>query len=93
MGDFVDRLRLKEAAEEDLYFAKQDKKLIEALREKKPAAAADSAEERDDGCAQAPEQPSEQTTGRPGGLSRSLLNAWGALLERIRGAGCRRTGR
>ena len=35
MSDFVDNLRLKEAADEDIYFAKRDVELIEALRKKK----------------------------------------------------------
>jgi len=37
MGDFLDKLRLKEMADEDLYFAKKDKELIRALRKKKLA--------------------------------------------------------
>jgi hypothetical protein len=37
MSDFVDKLKLKEAAEEDLYFAKRDVELIEALHRKKLA--------------------------------------------------------
>lgn len=35
MSDFVDNLRLKEAADEDIYFAKRDVELIEALHKKK----------------------------------------------------------
>ena len=37
MSDFNDKLRLKEAAEEDIYFAKRDRERIKALREKKLA--------------------------------------------------------
>jgi hypothetical protein len=33
-SDFVEKLRLKEAAEEDIYFAKRDLELIETLHEK-----------------------------------------------------------
>ena len=32
MSNFPDRLRLKEQAEEDLYFARRDRELIAALR-------------------------------------------------------------
>ncbi|MCG6860393.1 MAG: hypothetical protein LJE70_03795 [Chromatiaceae bacterium] len=35
MSDIVSKLRLKEMAEEDIYFAKQDIELIEALHKKK----------------------------------------------------------
>ena len=34
MTDFSDKLRLKEMAEEDIYFAKRDQELIRALHEK-----------------------------------------------------------
>ena len=37
MGDFLDKLRLKGMADEDLYFAKKDKELIRALHKKKLA--------------------------------------------------------
>ena len=34
MSDFSDKIRLKEKAEEEIYFAKRDRELIEALHEK-----------------------------------------------------------
>jgi hypothetical protein len=37
MSKFPDKLKMKEQAEEDLYFAKQDRQLIKALRKKKLA--------------------------------------------------------
>jgi uncharacterized protein HemX len=37
MTDFTDKLRLKEMAEEDIYFAKRDQELIRALHERKLA--------------------------------------------------------
>ena len=37
MPDFPDKLRLKEQAEEDIYFAKRDKERIKALRKKRLA--------------------------------------------------------
>jgi hypothetical protein len=39
MSDFVDKLRLKESAEEDLYFARQDRELIEVLHRERLAKA------------------------------------------------------
>jgi hypothetical protein len=37
MTDFSDKLRLKEMAEEDIYFVKRDQELIRALHEQKLA--------------------------------------------------------
>ena len=35
MSDFIDALKVKGKAEEDIYFAKRDRELIEALRTKR----------------------------------------------------------
>jgi len=35
MPGFAEKMRLKEMAEEDIYFAQRDRELIEALRRKK----------------------------------------------------------
>ena len=37
MSDFPNKLRLKEMAEEDIYFAKRDRELIRAMHERKLA--------------------------------------------------------
>ena len=37
MGDFVEQLRLAEKAAEDIYFAKVDRELIDALHERMQA--------------------------------------------------------
>ena len=37
MADFTDKMRLKEQAEEDIYFAKRDRERVKALREKRLA--------------------------------------------------------
>ena len=42
MNSFISKLRLKGMAEEDIYFAKLDKELIDALRKKKREKAATS---------------------------------------------------
>ena len=45
MADFIQKIHLKEKAEEDLYFAKLDKKLIQALHEKQAGKATSEKEE------------------------------------------------
>ncbi len=37
MADITDKLRLKEQAEEDIYFAKRDRERVKALRDKRLA--------------------------------------------------------
>ena len=37
MADFTDKMRLKEQAEEDIYFAKRDRERVKALRDKRLA--------------------------------------------------------
>ena len=84
MADFVDKLRLKEAAEEDLYFAKRDRELLKALHEKRLAQEVECAEEADRGSPARFErrfqQLSEQHEGQPG----KLAQAYRALLDEIR---------
>ena len=48
MSRFVETLRLKELAEEDIYFAKRDQELIQALHRKRlaEAVAADTSEDK-----------------------------------------------
>jgi hypothetical protein len=43
MSSFVDKLRLKELAEEDVYFARKDRDLIRALRRRKEAGSGEGA--------------------------------------------------
>ena len=46
MNSFAAKLKLKEMAEEDIYFAKLDQELIEALRKKKRERVADLPDEK-----------------------------------------------
>ena len=46
MSKFPEQLKLKERAEEDIYFARQDRKLIKALREKELAEAVGAREKK-----------------------------------------------
>jgi hypothetical protein len=39
MSDFSDKLKLKEQAEEDIWFARRDRELIEAMRRRRPRSA------------------------------------------------------
>ena len=47
MSGFVSKMRLKEQAEEDIYFARLDRELIEALRAKKREQEKEKARETD----------------------------------------------
>ena len=47
MSKFVETLRLKELAEEDIYFAKRDQELIRALHKKRLAEAVAAATRKD----------------------------------------------
>lgn len=50
MTNLPERLRLKEMAEEDIYFARRDRELIEALRRRRRCAAcAGEGDRRDSG--------------------------------------------
>ena len=46
MADITDKLRLKEQAEEDTYFARLDRERIKALRDKRLAESPDDAREQ-----------------------------------------------
>lgn len=88
MGDFVEKLRLKEAAEEDLYFAKHDVELIEALHKKKLAKLAKCSpgeKKRAKDYEKRFASITEKNKKRP----RRLLRAYRALLDEIRNA-CKR---
>lgn len=47
MSKFIETLRLKELAEEDIYFAKRDQELIQALHKKRLAEAVAAATRKD----------------------------------------------
>ena len=85
MSDFVDKLRLKEAAEEDLYFARQDLDLIKALRKKKLAKLARCGESEKKS-ARAFEKRFESITDKHKEKPHRLLRAYRALLDEIKDA-------
>jgi hypothetical protein len=92
MSDFVDKLRLKEAAEEDLYFAEQDLKLIRALHEKKLSRVAKRRVGKDMGKADVFPERCEEIPQTHKKKPRSLLRACRRLLDDIRKV-CKRSGR
>ncbi len=88
MSDFVDKLRLKEAADEDLYFAKQDVELIEALRKRKLSKLAKCGE-GEKKTAKEFEKRFESITEKHKKKPRRLLRSYRALLDEIKDA-CKR---
>ena len=88
MGDFADKLRLKEVAEEEIYFAKQDVELIEALHKKKLAKLAKCGDGKKKQ-AKDFEQRFALITEKNKKKPRKLLRSYRALLDEIRNA-CKR---
>jgi hypothetical protein len=90
MADFVEKLMLKEKAEEDIYFAKRDRELLDALRRRQLKTFADcGADDRDRaaGFEDRFQAISDQHRDQPG----ALLTAYRRLLDEIN-ALCRRRG-
>jgi hypothetical protein len=84
MSDFVDKLRLKEIAEEDLYFAKQDRELIRALHEKKLSKLAKCGNAGEKEQAETFEKRFEKVTEKHKKKPRKLLRRYRALLDDIK---------
>jgi hypothetical protein len=83
MGDFVDKLQSKAAADEDIYFAKHDAELIEALHKKKLAKMA-KCSEGDKKQAKKFEKRFEAITEKNKNKPRKLLRAYRILLKEIK---------
>ena len=84
MSNFVEKLRLKEMAEEDLYFAKQDLDLIKALHNKKLAKAADCSSEKCNAKAEGFEKRFERIKDKHKKKPRKLFRALSALVEDVK---------
>jgi hypothetical protein len=82
MVDFVEKLRLKESADEDLYFAKHDVELIEALHEKRLGKLAKCNGEK--GQAKEFEKRFKAISAKNKRKPRRLLRAYRALLDEIK---------
>jgi hypothetical protein len=83
MSKFVEKLRLKELAEEDLFFAKQDVELIEALRRKKLAKLADCGGDKEQALAEDFEKRFDAVTEKHRKKPRKLLRRYRSLLDEI----------
>lgn len=91
MNKFVEKLRLKERAEEDVYFAKQDLELIKALHKKKLSKLAKCGDSDDKKQAEVFEKRFESVTDKNKKRPRKLLRGYRALLDEIKEA-CKRRG-
>jgi hypothetical protein len=90
MSDFVEKLRLKGMAEEDVYFAQRDRDLIEAMKHKRLANELTDCGGSDDTAAQAAafEQEFETLTRAQQDQPSRLLRSYRALIAQIK-ARCR----
>lgn len=86
MSNFGKKMRLKEKAEEDMYFAKRDRELIRASHEKKSVASPkDNADEKDIKSGELEEDTIVETTARwydPGVIVRHLRQLTRKVLRR-----------
>lgn len=89
MKDFVEKMRLKEMAEEDVYFAQRDLELIDALQKKKLVKLAKCSAPDGKRQAEAFQDRFDQITEKHKKKPRKLLKSCRNLLEEIKSA-CRR---
>jgi hypothetical protein len=89
MKDFVEKMRLKGMAEEDVFFAKQDAELIDALQKKKLAKLAKCSGSGEKKQAEAFEERFEALSEKHKKKPRKLLKSYRDLLDDIKDA-CRR---
>jgi len=89
MTDFVDKMRLKELAEEDVYFAKRDMELIRALQKKQLAKLAKCGNDEEKNQAKAFEKRFDAVTDKHKTKPHKLARGYRKLLDDIK-AVCRR---
>ena len=83
MTDFSDKLRLKGLAEEDIYFAKRDRELIQALREKRLAESAHCPSKKHKKRARSFEREFHTITSRLKHKKRKRFKAYEQLIDKI----------
>lgn len=83
MSKFPEQLKLKERAEEDIYFARQDRKLIKALREKELAEAVGAREKKQKKLAKSFEKKFKRVTKAHKKKTKKRLKAYRKLLNKI----------
>ena len=86
MSNFVEKLRLKEMAEENLYFAKQDLDLIKVLHKKKLAKVAECGDEKCQAMVEGFEKRFDQIKSKHKKKPRKLYRSLNALLKDIKKA-------
>ena len=83
MSDFPDKMRLKGLAEEDIYFAKRDRELLRALREKRLAETAECGSKRHRKRARSFEKKFDKVTDKHKDNERKRLKAYRRLIDKI----------
>lgn len=91
MSNFVDKIYLKERAEEDVYFAKHDKELIRALQKKRLGKLAKCGNDDEKKQAEGFEKRFESVTEKHKNKPNKLARSYRKLLDDIKDA-CRRRG-
>ncbi|MCM8856035.1 MAG: hypothetical protein LC541_10810 [Candidatus Thiodiazotropha sp.] len=84
MADSLKKLWLKGQAEEDLYFAKRDRELIEALHKKKLRKQLDNADKKERSKARKYEKRFTEITEKHGNKPKKLGKALNKLVKKIR---------
>ena len=84
MNEFADKMKLKEMAEEDIYFAKRDLELIEALRQRRLKEHVQCPSEGDGDRAKAYEKKFKKLTRKHRKNPQSMIEAYRKLIGKIR---------
>ena len=84
MNEFANKMKLKEMAEEDIYFAKRDLELIEALRQRRLKEHVQCPSEDSKDQAKAYEKKFEKITRKHRKDPESMIEAYRKLVRKIR---------
>ena len=84
MNKFANKMKLKEMAEEDIYFAKRDRELIEALRQRRLKAHVQCTSEDSKDQAKAYEKKFKKITRKHRNDAKSMIEAYRKLIRKIR---------
>ncbi len=83
MSKFIEKLNLKGMADEDIYFAKRDRELIDALHKKKLKKVVDCAEEDEKALAKQYEKRFEKISDKHKHKPKKLARAFRDLVDEI----------
>ena len=84
MPDFIEKLGLKGMADEDIYFAKRDRELIEALRQRRLKEHVQCPSEDSKDQAKAYEKKFKKITRKHRNDAKSMVEAYRKLIKKIR---------